>query len=685
MNTLVPITVIKGIGEKISKLLSRVGIKTIDDLIHYFPRDYEARKDFTPIVHLQPNAIFLVKGEVCEAPQNMRKKSFVVTTLKLKDETGQIGVTWFRQPYLKNKWQLGDSVILKGRVVLKYGHLQLESPQVLTQKDIDLMSSADLLPIYPLSKDISTKMLTDFIQAGLNYTGDQLRDPLPFSIKESFNLCEYNYALHQIHRPVDHEELAKAIKRLTFDEFLTFQLGLQMLKNECFVMDNQYSFVQKDKVLELFTQLPYQLTKAQLRVWEEIQSDLEGPKTMNRLVQGDVGSGKTVLAILALVYAVNNGYQGTMMAPTEVLAKQHYQSLQQLLTPFGIEVGLLVGSMTKKQKQETAGRIAEGSIHIVIGTHAIIQDAIQFNNLALVITDEQHRFGVRQREKLSGKGHYPHVLVMSATPIPRTLALIVYGDMDVSLVDELPPGRQVIKTYHVNSSYRPRIYQFLEKEINNGRQVYVVCPMVDENEELELESVVSYSEKLKEVISPSIRMTYLHGKMKPKEKNDIMESFSLGEIDLLVSTTVIEVGVNVPNATIMVIENAERFGLAGLHQLRGRVGRGIHQSYCILITDSKADITKKRLDVLEKYTDGFIISEYDLKLRGPGDAFGIKQHGLPEFRIGNIFENMDLLKETSELAKKILKEDPLLENEAYRDLKDLIAYELENKLQNINL
>lgn len=685
MDVNVPVTILKGIGEKTAKTLEKMKIVTVDDLIHYYPRDYEIKKEFCKIADMQINETYLVEADVSQAPFNLRKKNMILTKMKVKDDTGVLEVTWFRQPYMQQKFSINQKVILKGKVTIKQGKKEMTSPQVLHEEERLIQSSQQLYPIYPLTKNISLKQMSEWINEGLNYTTGQLVEYLPLSIKNRFNLCEYNFALNQIHNPEDELRLSIAKKRLIFDEFLIFQLSLQMLKQECYIMDNQYEFSHDHLVSAFIDHIPFQLTNAQKKVWSEIKDDLTGNKTMNRLVQGDVGSGKTIVAILSLLLAVENNYQGTLMAPTEVLAKQHYQSLNSLLEPFNIKIGLLVGSMTKKEKNIMAEQIHNGTIQIVIGTHAIIQEPIQFNNLAIVITDEQHRFGVKQREKLAGKGHFPHVLVMSATPIPRTLALIVYGDMDVSIIDELPPGRQSIETYSVNSSYRSRIYAFLEKEIQEGRQCYIVCPAVEENDTLEIESVILYTEKLKEVLSQTIRIAYLHGKMKPKEKNEIMENFANGLIDVLVSTTVIEVGINVPNATLMVIENAERFGLAGLHQLRGRVGRGKHQSYCILITDAQTTQTKKRMEVLEKYTDGFIISEYDLKLRGPGDAFGIKQHGLPEFRIGDIFENIDILKVTHELAKELLSNDALLKGEEYKHLNNYINQNFRENLLQIPL
>lgn len=685
MNTKLPITVLKGVGESKAKMLNKINIRTIDDLIHYYPRDYESKKELVDIGNVIIGEVNFVKGIVSQGPVNSRYGKMIITRMKINDATGAIFVTWFRQPYLKNKFSVGQEVLLKGKVVLKNNKLQLSSPNIINKNEALVTSKQQFFPIYPLTKNVSAKMMTNLITAGLKYTNGQLNEYLPMDIRDRFKLCEYNYALKQIHNPDDEESLIIAKKRLIFDEFLFFQLGLQLIKKQSIIVKNKYTFNNFQYENKIYNSLPFELTNAQKRVWQEIKKDLKSNKTMNRLVQGDVGSGKTIIAALSLITAVENGYQGTMIAPTEVLAKQHYSSLKELLEPLGINVGLLVGSMTNKEKTLAYESIENGNVNVVVGTHAVIQDKVRFNYLALVITDEQHRFGVKQRETLAGKGDYPHVLVMSATPIPRTLALIVYGDMDVSIIDELPIGRQKIKTHVVNSTYRDRIYEFLIKEITNGRQCYIVCPMVEDNEEMDLESVMTYTDKLINTLPQSINIRYLHGKMKAKEKNDIMTMFSDGEIDILVSTTVIEVGINVPNATIMVIENAERFGLAQLHQLRGRVGRGIYQSHCILISDSKTKISKERMQIMKKYTDGFIIAEYDLKLRGPGDTFGTKQHGLPEFRIGNIFENMDVLKITNELAIEILNDDMTLDSEKYKNFKDIMKDFFEQNVEYIAL
>jgi ATP-dependent DNA helicase RecG len=679
------VTVLKGIGQQKSKILEKINIKTIEDLIHYYPRDYESTKEIVNINDVVLNETNIIEGIICKQPENVRIRNLILTKTKVKDDTGDINITWFKQPYLKNKFKLGDKVCLKGKAVVKYGTKQILSPQIIDGNDSILESNKELFPIYPLTKNISQKVMYKIINTSLEYTKGQLKEFLPLNIKKEYGLCDYNYAVWQIHNPDNEHTLIEAKKRLIYDEFLMFQLGLLLIKDQAIAIDNNYNFKSHTKCNKLLENLPFKLTNAQNKVWEEIKRDVTSSKTMNRLVQGDVGSGKTVIALLSLLFAVENGYQGVLMAPTEELAKQHYISLQEMLVNLDTQVGLLVGSMTKKQKEEMYTKILSGEINILVGTHAVIQEKVEFNNLAMVITDEQHRFGVKQRETLTNKGNYPHVLVMSATPIPRTLALIVYGDMDVSIIDELPPGRQNIKTYGVTSSYRERLYNFIEKEIESGRQCYIICPMVEENEEMDLESVISYTEKIREEFGSNIRISYLHGKMKGKEKNEIMGKFAEGEIDILVSTTVVEVGVNVPNATVMLIENAERFGLAQLHQLRGRVGRGKHQSYCVLISDSKNQLTKKRIKVLEDSTDGFIIAEYDLKLRGPGDAFGIKQHGLPEFRIGSIFDDINILKETNIVAKNILEQDPQLELEDNKYLVKKIKNYFLNNVKQISL
>lgn len=553
----------------------------------------------------------------------------------------------------------------------------MEQPEYFTpeayREKLDTMQ-----PIYGLTAGLSNKTVSKAVRQALDER-DLNPEYLPEEIRMDQELAEYNFALRTIHFPVKWEDLLLARRRLVFDEFFLFILSLRQMKEAAEVQKNECPMTTVRETEALLKSLPYELTGAQKKVWEELKADLAGERAMSRLIQGDVGSGKTVVALLALVCAVGNGYQGALMAPTEVLARQHGQSIQEMLEAAGLPIHtvVLTGSMSAKEKRLAYEQIESGQAGIAVGTHALIQSQVHFKRLGLVVTDEQHRFGVRQRETLAAKGGVPHVLVMSATPIPRTLAIILYGDLDISVLDELPGGRLPIKNCVVDESCRATAYRFMEKEIAAGRQVYVICAMVEDNPELELENVVDYTEKLKGAMDASIAIEYLHGKMKASEKNSIMERFAAGEIQVLVSTTVVEVGVNVPNATVMMVENAERFGLAQLHQLRGRVGRGKHQSYCIFVSGNDNPDTKKRLEILNKSNDGFYIASEDLKLRGPGDLFGIRQSGLLEFKIGDVFTDAGILKAASEEAAKLMKQDPVLSKEEHKELqKKLAAYRM---------
>ena len=685
LNEFLPITTLHGIGDQKAKILKKLNIESINDLLHYYPRDYEEQKESVVIKDVIKNEVNIIYGEITRAPYNQKKKHLMITTTIVKDSSGEISVIWFNQPYMKNHLKVGQKVALRGKVVEKFNKLQMTSPEILKENDPRIVKDLEFTPIYSLTHNVSNKIMINYVDNGLKYSKGLLKDYLPQSIKEDYQLCEINYALNQIHFPKDRDALEIAKKRLIFDEFLLFQLGLLLIKKQTQLVKHHFEYKENQWIDRFNKSLPFQLTNAQTRVWNELVQKFQSPFSMNCLIQGDVGSGKTIIAAMALLLTVENGYQGCMMVPTAVLAKQHYDSLKNLLKQFDIHVALLTGSVTKKEKEVLYKKIKKGSIHIVVGTHAIIEDIVEFKQLALVITDEQHRFGVNQRKKLAGKGDAPHTLVMSATPIPRTLSLIVYGDMDLLVIDELPKGRKQIETYTVKTNYRERVYHFLQEEISKGRQAYIICPMIDEQDELDLTAVTTYTQELKKLMPSSIQIAMLHGKMKTKEKDNLMEKFSNGEIDLLVSTTVIEVGVDVPNATIMVIENAERFGLAQLHQLRGRVGRGNYQSYCILISDSKNSWTKKRLDVMRNYTDGFLIAEYDLKLRGPGDVLGIKQHGLPEFKLGSVFEDFDLLKTTQKIAQNILEKDPLLNVDENKYLKKHMDHFFKSHVQQIAL
>jgi len=513
-----------------------------------------------------------------------------------------------------------------------------------------------IIPVYHLTEGLSQKFMRGIIKQALDGVENRSKEFINSELRKQYSLCERNFAIDNIHFPESHEGFFMARKRLVFEEFFLLETALFALKNKNKTTKNGKKFKNVKCADEFVSSLPYSLTNAQLRVIEDIKKDVAGKKIMNRLIQGDVGSGKTAVAMAAAFMAVRSGYQCALMAPTEVLSRQHYENFKKAFESFGINVVLLTGSLTAKQKRETYASIKNGKADIVIGTSAVIQDGVEFRSLALVITDEQHRFGVDQRGVLFDKGDDPHVLVMTATPIPRTLALILYGDLDVSIIDELPPGRQRIDTRAVDSRYHERIYNFIKKHVAEGRQAYIICPMVEEGEEEERKAAVNYAEELKKGPLKELRVGCLHGKMKPKEKQQIMEKFANGETDVLVSTTVIEVGIDVANANIIVIENAERFGLAQLHQLRGRVGRGKHESFCILITDSKTDIAKKRMDIMVKSADGFVISEKDLEIRGPGEFFGTRQAGVPELKIANIFSDMDVLKEAQKAAEKAARE-----------------------------
>lgn len=649
------IITIKGIGEKTEKDLNKLGILTIQDLIAHYPRGYDMFEPPISIGNILEGNIVAIEASVFQSSQIKKIRNLNIISCKVKDSTGMIGLSWFNMPFLQNKLRMGYHYIFRGKVVRKNGILVIEQPNIYTREEY-LVKMNVLQPVYPLTFGITNNAISKAVKNALAKL-DFSRDYLPKRIIKEYSLISLKYAINEIHFPKNRDNLVDARNRLVFDEFFQFTLALQALKENKSAWTNGYQMAEKKECETFIENLPYQLTKAQIKVWREIQEDLKSNHTMNRLIQGDVGSGKTILAALALLLTALSGYQGSLMVPTEVLAKQHYESLKGLFEEYNINMILLVGSMTAAEKRKAYEQIKIHKVDIVIGTHALIQEKVEYDNLALVITDEQHRFGVRQREQLFDKGDHPHVLVMSATPIPRTLAIILYGDLDISVLDELPANRLPIKNCVVDTNYRPTAYHFIDKQVSEGRQAYVICPMVDESEVIEAENVIEYTEKLKEALPANIRVEYLHGKMKPKEKNEIMEQFASGSLQVLVSTTVVEVGVNVPNATVMMIENAERFGLAQLHQLRGRVGRGKHQSYCILVSGSQGKETKMRLEILNKSNDGFFIAGEDLKLRGPGDMFGIRQSGIMEFKIGDIYADSSILLKANEAAKSLSGEE----------------------------
>ena len=649
---------LKGIGEKTKKLFQKIHIETVGDLIHYYPRGYDVYEKAVPISELEEEKTQTVTGAIYGRVQVSGNRSMQITTIHVKDITGTLKVVWFRMPFLRNTLSGGGTITLRGRVVNKKGNLVMEHPELFYPADKYAEKLDTLQPIYGLTSGLTNHTVMKAMKQALDGL-DLTRDILPQELRIKYGLAEYNYAIRGIHFPEDKEVFYHARERLVFEEFLEFILSLRKLKEKNEKLANEYVIKPQHEVDLLIQNLPYELTGAQKKVWKEISSDMASDTVMSRLVQGDVGSGKTIVAVLALLTVALNGYQGAMMAPTEVLARQHYESITRMFETYHIpvKVVLLTGSMTAKEKRKAYDRIECGLARIIIGTHALIQGAVNYDNLALVVTDEQHMFGVKQRETFARKGGEPHVLVMSATPIPRTLAIILYGDLDISVMDELPANRLPIKNCVVDTGYRKTAYAFMKKQIAEGRQCYIICPMVEESENLEAENVIDYTQRLQQEMGDTVRVSYLHGKMKQAEKDDIMERFGKNEIQILVSTTVIEVGIDVPNATVMMIENAERFGLAQLHQLRGRVGRGKYQSYCIFMSASKSKETKERLDILNHSNDGFKIASEDLRLRGPGDLFGIRQSGLMNFRIGDVYQDARILQMASEAAEEIEKTD----------------------------
>ena len=642
---------IKGIGEKAQQKYQKLNINTVGDLLEHYPRNYDVYKPICPIRELVEGEVCAVEGVLDSLPKMRKVRKLKILSCSIQDGTGIVRLTWFNMPFVMSSLHSGTRYIFRGKVIRKNGVLVIEQPQMLTKEQF-YNNLNKLQPVYSLTAGLSNHAISKAIAYVLK-EGEIQTDYLPVDLRKKYHLIERKKALRGIHFPKNKEEMIDARRRIVFDEFFLFVMALNQLKEKKEKRKNAYQMKAVKECEQLLASLPYKLTKAQLRAWEQVQNDLVGEGIMNRLIQGDVGSGKTIIAILALLFNAKNGHQGAIMVPTEVLAKQHLESFQEMLSPFGIRIALLVGSMTAKEKREVYKALKEHEIDIVIGTHALIQEKVEYADLSLVITDEQHRFGVKQRENFAGKGNEAHILVMSATPIPRTLAIILYGDLDLTVIDELPGNRLPIKNCVVNTGYRPNAYAFIDKQVREGRQAYVICPMVEESENMEAENVIDYTEQLRSVLPMSIQIEYLHGKMKPKEKNAIMERFAAGEIQVLVSTTVVEVGINVPNATVMLIENCERFGLAQLHQLRGRVGRGKYQSYCIFMTGHESKETKKRMEIMGKSNDGFLIAEQDLKLRGPGDLFGIRQSGLLEFKMADVFQDSHILKEAYEAAKEV--------------------------------
>ncbi len=676
---------VKSVGEARAKLFHRLGLYTVGDVITHFPREYEDRSIIKKIIDIQDNETCAFEGIIMSRVSESRpRRGLTIYKVHVKDETGSIVATWFNRHFISNSLQVGETYMFYGKASRRFRNFEMQNPVFEKVGDKEMKNTCRIIPVYPSTASLSQNVIRTAISNALQMAAGNLMEFIPQRIREKYQLSEINYSFENIHFPKSEEDFKNARFRLVFEELLLLQLGLLTIKNSLDSDKKGISFKKLD-IAEFTNKLPFKLTQSQINVYKEIELDMEAPGVMNRLIQGDVGSGKTIVAAMALFKAFRSGFQGTLMVPTEILAEQHYRSLSGLFKEFGINAGLLTGSQTKKQKVQILEDIKEGKIDVVIGTHALIEENVQFKQLGLVVTDEQHRFGVRQRAVLSQKGDNPDVLVMTATPIPRTLALILYGDLDISVINELPPGRKPIETYSADDSIRERINNFIRKKVAEGHQAYIVCPLVEESETVEAKSAVELAERIAKIDFSDLRVGLIHGKMKPRDKEAIMGGFVNGDIDILVSTTVIEVGVNVPNATVMVIENAERFGLAQLHQLRGRVGRGEHQSYCILYNNNKTKIALERMKVMQKTNDGFVISEKDLELRGPGEFFGTRQHGLPDLKIANLYRDMEILKQAQEAAKSILEDDRnLMKDENYM-LRNKIIEKFKDKIKELSL
>lgn len=656
------ITTLKGVGEKRAALFEKIGAPTVGALLRLYPRTYEDWKISASIAEAPVGEVCTVCARVLQTPTEHRiRKGMTLYKVTVTDDESDLLLTFFNNRYVQNLLVPGETYLFRGRMSGSLLRREMSSPEFLQQS-----KATQLLPVYLQTEGLTSRQIASAVQNALLLLPDPLHDPLPDALRQQYGLCHLRFAIWNIHRPQNEDALAVARRRLIFEELLVLQLGLWRLKRR--EKAENTCPLQKDYTAEFEKLLPYTLTGAQKRTIREAVADMKGKSPMNRLVQGDVGSGKTAVAAALCYTVIKNGRQAALMAPTEILAAQHFESLSKMYAGTGIRVALLTGSLTPAKRRKLLEQLESGEIDLAVGTHALITDTVRFHNLSLVVTDEQHRFGVAQRTALAEKGEHAHMLVMSATPIPRTLALMIYGDLDLSVLDERPPGRQPIASYRIDSSKRQRAYGYIRRHIEQGRQGYIICPLVEEGES-DMASVTEYTRRLREEVFPDLRIGMLHGKMKPKEKDAVMTAFAAGELDLLVSTTVVEVGVDVPNAVIMLIENAERYGLSQLHQLRGRIGRGKYPSTCIFLSDARGEEANERLKIMCSTDDGFKIADEDLRLRGPGDFFGSRQHGLPQLRIANMADDIEVLRQAQACAKELLAKDPELSAVEHRGLR----------------